>query len=83
MTEFNIRDNIEMDDDTREIIAELKQAIQSMSKDISYLTKGFERVEQCYVTKTEFSPVKTVVYSLVGMICVAVVGAILALVVIK
>lgn len=39
------------------------------------------RLESDYVTKAEFWPVKTIVYAGAGMILVAVVGAVIALVV--
>ena len=41
------------------------------------------RIENHYVTKAEFAPVKTVVYGLVSLIVVAVIGAVISLVIQK
>ena len=44
------------------------------------LRKIEERLEQYYVIKSEFTPVRTIVYGMVGIILVAVIGALIALV---
>ena len=42
-----------------------------------------QKLEGHYVTKEEFDPVKKIVYGLVSIVLVAVIGAILALVIVK
>lgn len=42
-----------------------------------------KKLEGHYVTKDEFEPIKKIVYGMVGLILVAVVGALLALVIIN
>lgn len=58
-----------------------------MAKDISSIRDDVTEIklqlESKYVTQVEFDPVKKVVYGLVGLILVAVAGAIIALVVVK
>jgi len=61
--------------------------IAVMATDISYIKKSVEEISkkigEDFVTKDEFEPVKRIVYGLVGLILVAVVGAVLALVIIQ
>lgn len=58
-----------------------------IANDISYIKGEIkeikEKLEGDYVTHQEFEPVKKIVYGLVGITMVAVLGAILALVIIK
>jgi hypothetical protein len=58
-----------------------------LQNDISYIKKDVseikEKMESHYVTKDEFEPVKKVVYGLVALILVAVVGAAIALVIVR
>lgn len=62
--------------------AVLKNDIDHIKLDIAEIKDGFKEMRACYLTKTEFEPVKKVVYGLVTIILIAVVGAVLALVVI-
>jgi hypothetical protein len=59
--------------------------IAVMTNDITYIRKSIdnikERLEDDFVTKTEFNPVRMIVYSLVGLILMAAIGAILRLVI--
>jgi hypothetical protein len=56
-----------------------------IQNDITYIKQEVDDikklVENKYVTKDEFDPIKKVVYGMVGLILVAVVGAVLALVI--
>lgn len=58
-----------------------------IANDISYMKSDIHdiksNVQQGYVTKDEFDPIKKIVYGLVGLILIAVVGALLSLVVVK
>lgn len=58
-----------------------------IANDIAYMKNDIHdiksNVAQGYVTKDEFEPIKKIVYGLVGLILVAVVGALLSLVVIR
>jgi len=55
-------------------------------KDIGYIKDNINEIkdslDEKYVTKTEFSPVKLIAFGFVGIIVVAVMGSIIALVVI-
>jgi hypothetical protein len=53
-------------------------SILRTSKDISDIKKS---LDEKYVTKEKFEPIKNLVYGAVGLILVAVVGAILALII--
>lgn len=50
-------------------------------EDVNRLRDRLDRFEDAYITKIEFTPVKSVVFGLVGIVCVAVAGALVALVV--
>lgn len=56
-----------------------------MANDIKYVVKSVDdlnnKIDHNYVTKDQFEPVKRIVYGLVGLILVAVVGALLSLVI--
>lgn len=58
--------------------------IALIAKDVSYMKEKLDEVDgklnSHYVTKEEFEPIKKVVYGLVGIILVAVVGAVVSLV---
>ena len=53
-----------------------------IANDISYIKRDIidikEKLNDDYVTKTEFEPIKKIVYGLVGLILVAVVTALVA-----
>lgn len=61
--------------------------IDVIANDISYIKRDVieikTRLENNYVTREEFEPIKRLVYGLVSLILVSVVGAVLALVVIR
>lgn len=58
-----------------------------MANDVSYIKKSIDdltlKVDNNYVTKEEFMPVKSIVYGMVTLILIAVMGALIALVVTK
>jgi len=55
-----------------------------IQQQMSYMTKQLDtidnKVSTHYVTREEFEPIKKIVYGLVGLILVAVVGAVVSLV---
>ena len=59
-------------------------AITGIRKDISWIKNGVDEIkgnlDKKYVTKEEFDPVKTIAFGLVGVIVVAVMGSLLALI---
>ena len=60
-----------------------KRLNESMTTSDSRITKVEEYIEKKCVTREEFSPIRLVVYGLVGLILVAVVTALIGLVIIK
>ena len=58
----------------------VETAIKYIQRDIASIN---EKLDNKYVTKTEFEPVRNLVYGLVAIILVAVVGALIALVIIN
>jgi hypothetical protein len=58
-----------------------------LANDMNYIRRTLDQVDNKisthYVSKEEFEPIKRIVYGLVGLILVAVVGALLSLVVVK
>lgn len=58
--------------------------IAVMANDVSYIKTAVkdlnDKVDNNYVTKEQFAPVQKLVYGLVGLILVAVVGAMMALI---
>ncbi len=52
-------------------ISELKTEIKDMKTEF----------KECYITKTEFDPIKRIVYGVVGLLLVAIAGAIIKLVI--
>ena len=61
-------------------------SVSLIVKDIGYIKDNIKEIkdslDEKYVTKTEFSPVKLIAFGFVGIIVVAVMGSIIALVVI-
>lgn len=57
-----------------EILAIMELNIEYIKEEV---TKVVDRVDKDYVTKTEFNPVRNIVYGMVGVILVAVLGALL------
>jgi hypothetical protein len=61
--------------------------LRIISNDLSYIRDDVKEIKanlsSGYVTKDQFEPVKKIVYGLVGLILVAVVGALMGLIVIQ
>lgn len=59
--------------------------IAGLTKDIEFIKTEVveikEKLEKNYVTEDEFDPIRKIVYGLVGLILVAVVGALVTLVI--
>ena len=70
----------------KEVIEHTTQ-LAVLANDVGYIKETVQDikrlVEDKYVTKSEFEPIKRIVYGVVGLILVAVVGALLTLVVRK
>lgn len=66
--------------DERITLATLKTDLEYIKRDISEIKLT---LKTDYVTREEFSPIKSIVYGLVGTILVAVFGALVALVIQK
>jgi thiosulfate reductase cytochrome b subunit len=64
-----------------------KTQLAVMANDLGYIKGAVleikTRLEKEYVTKEEFNPVKKIAYGVVGVILIAVVGAIVKLVIAK
>jgi tetrahydromethanopterin S-methyltransferase subunit B len=72
----------------------MKTQVALIKKDVEYLKKSMDRLEEVvnevkknteehFVTKSEFQPVRMIVYGLVGLILTAVAGSLIGLVIIK
>jgi hypothetical protein len=57
--------------------------IDWIKKDITEIKESLKCLNQEYVTQVEFRPIKAIVFGMVGVILVGVVGALLALVIIR
>lgn len=66
------------DENERITLAQIKTDLDYIKRDIADI-KATIRTD--YVTREEFSPIKSIVYGLVGIIMTAVVGALVALVI--
>ena len=68
------------------IAEETSKSILIFGNDLKYIQNDISEIktklDQKYVTKEEFDPVKKIVYGLVSLILIAVVGALIALVVV-
>lgn len=64
---------------------EVEEAL--FKKDLEYIKKRLDQIdgklENQYITRLEFEPIQKLVYGLVGLILVAVVGALVSLVVMQ
>lgn len=71
----------------KENLNELFVKMAEMGKDIQYIKVEVadikKKLEGEYVTKTEFDPVKRIVFGLVGIVLTAVVGALVGLVLLQ
>ena len=59
------------------------ERLDSMGKDLNALNARFDALDDRYVTKVEFWPVKTIVYATVGLVLASVVSALIAMIVIS
>lgn len=68
-------------------VAELVTSVAVLGIDVGYIKTKMDTitliVEKNYITRTEFSPVKNIVYGMVGLILLAVMGSLVALAVKK
>lgn len=66
--------------------SETATALATTNAAVEYIKEAIDKIERKidnkYVTKDEFAPVRMVVYGLVGLILVTVVGAVIAAVVV-
>ncbi len=60
--------------------ARLDRADSAIREDLAGLRADVQTIKSQYVTQAEHYPVKTITFSLVGLVMVSVVGALLALV---
>lgn len=51
---------------------------ESIEKNIEEIRKLLEKTDEKFVTKIEFGPVRSIVYSMVGFILLAVLGAVIS-----
>ena len=61
-------------------MTEVKKEVSELRKETK---KGFTRIENkldCYVTRSEFSPIKSIVYGMVGTILMAFISGLIYLV---
>jgi hypothetical protein len=62
-------------------------SLEVIANDITYIRKDIEEIKlkmkSDFVTQAEFAPIKSVVYGLVGTTLTGVLGAILALIILK
>ena len=63
--------------DNNESIALFAQTLDYIKQDIKEIK---DKLDNKYVTKEEFSTVKTIAYSLVSVVCLAALGSVMALI---
>jgi len=63
--------------DSSESIALFAQTLDYIKQDIKEIK---DKLDNKYVTKEEFSTVKTIAYSLVSVVCLAALGSVMALI---
>ena len=66
-----------MDEDHRELLVRIDERTQDLSDDVQKLRSDLEGQ---YVTRTEFEPVRMVVFGLVGTILLSTIAAVMALI---
>lgn len=59
----------------------INTTLKYIQRDIEEIKKDIKEMKDDYVSQAEFKPVRTIVYSLVGLTLTAVVTALLALVI--
>ena len=67
-------------DDQQQILIALEKSISSMSTDLQHINATINEIKTCYVTKSEFIPVRTIAFGLVAFIAFAFLAAVVSLV---
>ncbi len=57
--------------------------IQYIQKDISEIKTGIKEMSQSFVTQTEFTPIKNILFGLVATVLIAFVGSIINIIIKK
>ena len=74
-----------MSNETDTKLAVMSEKMKNIENDISEIKLGIneliKKMDEKFVTKNEFTPIKQIVYGFVGLIVVAVIGALISLVV--
>jgi ABC-type phosphate transport system permease subunit len=90
MPEINEHSNHERDRALNQITASAAAAAAVVANDIIHIKIDIaeiktliEKMDSRYITRREFDPVKSIVYGLVAIILIAVVGSLVALVIIE
>lgn len=85
MTDVNENRIIALDKEMRQFMQKSERNDIGVSKDIEYIKKDLMEIKKMisdhYVTRTEFEPIKKIVYGLIALTLTGVVTAVLALVV--
>lgn len=67
-----------------ELLREMKTNVTIMKSDVGYIQKDVLQIKKelgnKYVTHTEMKPIKDIVYGMIGLILVAVVGAVMTII---
>ena len=80
METIGLKDDLDMDEKTQEILASMQTAIGKMSEKLNNLSEAIAEIKEGYVTQVEFWPIKAVVYAIVSFVGLAFLGAIATLV---
>jgi hypothetical protein len=64
-------------------IAVVANDVEHIKKSVDRIEKRFDNLDSQYVEKSEFEPVKKVVYGVVALILTAVIGALVGLVILR
>lgn len=70
-------------DDLKDLVSRIDERTTAMKNAVDSIRADIQSLENRFVTKDQFEPVKTIVYGLVGVVLMAVATAIVALVIIK
>ena len=71
----------ELSKEESNLLSRIDERTQFLVTEFGQFKQELKDLNNKYVQKEEFTPVKTIVYGLVGMICIAVIGALVTLVV--
>ena len=69
-----------MENEVKNLGQAVETGFERVGKDIKTLSDKFDSLDKKYVTKAEFAPIQKFVYSIVGAVGLAVIGALLSLV---